>query len=385
MTNTVEIFCSEVLKYISFKEAHPDIKKELVMHIEEKVDYYICSGLSEEDAYHKSVEEMGEPKEIGIEFNKVYKSQVQWQVVLGIVTLSVLSILGLSQIVGVKQLIYVVIGISLMGLMYKLNYRVLVNKSKILYICGIVLSIIALTHGIKINNTLFLSMGCISIDIHFFINILFVIAIASEVGKLDKGDWSGCIKTGGLILVTIGLVYFTSDISNFITTSIVLLSIFAVHLLNIYKSIKLKSKQFMVILSGAIFIITIYAILFTDNIVNILIPENRYWSYEGALLIKKYGVAVFILILLIFIRVIYSMINCSLKLKHRKSYYLALAIVIFISCKLVISLVSGLGLVSYMRVSIPFICYGGSSYLSDCIFVGLFLSMWRRRLLNTQT
>lgn len=71
-------FLKEVLSYIKFPFVKDDIKSELKIHILDKIDYYIEQGYREEEAEKLAVNDMGDPKVIGIGLNKQHKPLLGW-------------------------------------------------------------------------------------------------------------------------------------------------------------------------------------------------------------------------------------------------------------------------------------------------------------------
>ncbi len=74
----VDKFITDVLSYIKFPFVKDDIKLELESHILEKMNYYIEQGYDEEKAEELSINDMGDPKEIGVYLNKQHNPFLGW-------------------------------------------------------------------------------------------------------------------------------------------------------------------------------------------------------------------------------------------------------------------------------------------------------------------
>ncbi|NBG87691.1 permease prefix domain 1-containing protein [Isachenkonia alkalipeptolytica] len=78
-----QIFIDKVLKEVRFSLVKPEIKKELQDHIEDKKeDFFLKDEMTEEEALKKTIEEMGEPVEIGKSLNEVHHPILGWALVL---------------------------------------------------------------------------------------------------------------------------------------------------------------------------------------------------------------------------------------------------------------------------------------------------------------
>ena len=85
-------FLDAVLSYIKFPLDRQDIRLELEDHILDKIDYYIDQGLAFKEAEEKAIEDMGNPKDIGMQLNKEHNPILGWLWVVskGLVTLFII-------------------------------------------------------------------------------------------------------------------------------------------------------------------------------------------------------------------------------------------------------------------------------------------------------
>lgn len=74
----IEEFLSDVVSYIRFPFARGDIHDELEGHILDKMDYYISTGICEEDAEELAIRDMGDSKTIGQSLNKEHNPLIGW-------------------------------------------------------------------------------------------------------------------------------------------------------------------------------------------------------------------------------------------------------------------------------------------------------------------
>lgn len=71
-------FIARVLKNVTFKPDHTEIRAELLAHIDDRMEYYLSVGYDEQQAVQMAVEAMGDPDEIGRELNRVHHVFIGW-------------------------------------------------------------------------------------------------------------------------------------------------------------------------------------------------------------------------------------------------------------------------------------------------------------------
>ena len=76
--NKLDKFLKDVLSYIKFPFVKDEIKEELKSHVLEKIDYYMDEGYGLDEAERLAINDMGDPKEIGIGLNKQHNPILGW-------------------------------------------------------------------------------------------------------------------------------------------------------------------------------------------------------------------------------------------------------------------------------------------------------------------
>lgn len=71
-------FLKEVLSYVKFPFDRGDIKRELENHMLDKMESYAEEGYDKETAEELCINDMGDPKEIGIQLNKQHNPIIGW-------------------------------------------------------------------------------------------------------------------------------------------------------------------------------------------------------------------------------------------------------------------------------------------------------------------
>ncbi|SFU42694.1 permease prefix domain 1-containing protein [Butyrivibrio sp. M55] len=152
----MEEYIKILLEQVRFKKAHKAIGDEIRAHIEDQAEENISEGMDKETAEKRAVEDMGDPVEAGIALDKVHRPQVAWGVIVVAIIVGILGIIikfFLSKIpsssysvralyilgkfmIGVDDIGYyiydVVCGITVMLIMYLVDYTTVARYSKII-------------------------------------------------------------------------------------------------------------------------------------------------------------------------------------------------------------------------------------------------------------
>ena len=102
-------------------------------------------------------------------------------------------------------------------------------------------------------------------------------------------------------------------------------------------------------------------------------------------LINNFGLLVGIALVAVIAIFIVKMFITSNKIKNSFGFYLSLVSCVMLTVQFVINVLINFGLCPYIDVSLPFISYGGTNYLTNMIYVGLILSVWRRNNILPRT
>lgn len=251
----VNKYINDVCKLIKNKKVHPEIKEELLSHINDIIEDYLEIGLSLDDATDKALIQMGNSEVIGHDLNKAHKSNSDW--ILLITTMALLSFgfltttfLQLSNFnnnyinyIG-KLIIFLVISIGFSLFILKLDYRNLKKYSFKLYLITISLILITILFAPSINGIRhWLIIGPSSIDVLSLSPVLLIISLC---GIFDNYNW--CNKKSlfkGVSLAFIPIILFLS-LSSLSTIFIYLISVFTIMYLSGFK------LKYIVIISGGL-------------------------------------------------------------------------------------------------------------------------------------
>ncbi len=138
-------YLAEVCRQIRWKKAHPSIQRELSDHMKDQMDEYISHGIPSHEAVQKTVQEMGDPVQIGTQLDRTYRPKIDKGILLlaglllimGAVLQSIFYVQGSMRFPWLNMVIAVVIGVCGMLAAVQIDYTILaVNRktSVILYL-----------------------------------------------------------------------------------------------------------------------------------------------------------------------------------------------------------------------------------------------------------
>lgn len=417
-------YIGEVCARIRNKRVHKEISTELNAHIELKINEYLKSGKSEEEALKLAVNEMGPSKNVGEELNNVHKCNAEWSVIAFSIILVLINVLVMAffQIRGDfdklfgksnyfllnRSIIYNTIGLAVLLMAGFCDYKKIRKYSKHIYI--IILFLLGYTEIISTNvNKLrqFLSIMGFSINMAYAGIILFTVALA---GIYDKYEWGGRrnnIKGVSLGIVSLILISFTNSFACFIVYGLALILLF-------YLS-KAGIKIISLFVSLEILIMTVTRIGF-ESIAGFLNPSNDIEGYgyiynklkvirESSRLIgggvffdkrtlpEFYGNVMFssiiysfgwifgVLILMLIAILLIRIVRAAFSVRNTYGKSLILGILAILGIQFIWNILFNLGLAVAGGV-MPFISYDGTSVIINMFAIGLIINVYKGRSIS---
>ena len=188
LNNEVTNYINNVCSFVKNKKVHKEIKLELENHIQELTDDYISCGMSEEESLNKALLQMGPADVVGIDLNKVHKTNSDWMflsitaalILFGLYTLSFIEKASLSNFNIVKRSGFILlISIPIALIFMKIDFRSIKKYSKYIYTFSIVLLILTHFTSPTINGVRnYLSIGGFSFKISDIASLLLIISLA---------------------------------------------------------------------------------------------------------------------------------------------------------------------------------------------------------------
>ena len=158
----MEKYLQAVLEQIRCKKVHPYIREELMGHMQDQMEDNRKSGMNEKEAEEAAVRDMGDPVEIGVEFDRIHRPQIAWKM---LIVIGVISLLGMllhffitrqiadsdlwdSSVFGSSRYeFHILIGLVLMFIVYRIDYTYLAKYAKVIAVCILLFGLVCLHAG----------------------------------------------------------------------------------------------------------------------------------------------------------------------------------------------------------------------------------------------
>lgn len=419
----VQSYLNSVCSEIRLREAHQEIKLELLCHIQEVFEEFLSQGFSQNEAVDKAITVMGDSSVVGKQLDKVHKPKPEWSILvlsilfvsLGLIAMYFIDRQGLSSFpLFERTLSYTLLGAIIAVALYFFDYRKVENYSKHIYIGATLLMLLTyFTSPLFNGSKRWLSAGGISIDIVSITSVLFVIALA---GILNNRNWRDNKKfIQGILLCAIPFVLIVANGSNLSAAFIYSIACIALILVSgaSYSVILLVLSPMMAIIALLImrspymlqrFLSFInpqadplgsgYLNIQLSNLINSAglygqgftleprsIPEVH-TDFIFAYITFTFGwiVAIVLVAMMIAFLVRIARVAAIVKNSYAKLLISGFVAIYFMQFLWYISM--NLGLAPISAISLPFISYGGSQLIINALAVGAILSIYRRRNLS---
>lgn len=394
-------YLQEVCSEIKMKKSHDSIKLELENHILDQKEDYLKNGLDENLAGERAIIEMGNGRDLGKSLNELYKTRINYGVLILPFILMAIGIFFFYKIdpnqMG-NTLLYILISTVGLYLGFKLDYTLIFKNGRKLYLVLITLS--ALEFIYKSQKNIF--------DISIF-SILIPIVLLSVFSQLKDEDYSyykGLIyliipvsiflyisKSSLVIyLVTSMLVYYRSFRNNKgFKLKFVLLNLFLIGLSTIYiSSSPYRFERVKVMLNpsrspyeaGYISILMkrVYRESGLLEGVEHLIPTIDQ-QFTISYIVGKMGKIYGIILLSTTVYFLYKISKNRRAIKNNFARELNLIIITLFAIQYCIYISNNLGILVWGHMKMPFVTYDLLYNWVNMFLVGLLLSTFNLDLL----
>lgn len=415
----VQDFLARVCKQVRARAMHPEIREELLGHIEERTELLMLEGNAEEPAVQEAVKQMGDPGDIGKSLHMAHRSQLDWKLLVLLALLSMIGLFGALSIdyagtekitdMFARKVVFFGIGLILLIGFYFLDYRKLKKYSGVLFFITLCLMGLTLIRGVDVNGlTIFLDFGPIAVPMLGVASVFFLlIALAGMKPASEWGTW----ETGFHILYRGALPIVLYSMSG----SIVYMFIYLLGFLVLIWTTKRNIKQFAVL--TLLPLIGLAYILFTKRVYLMWRLEgladregdggyfmraiadavsSAGWFGQGfaapnpgipyvysdsiyPYLIYCFGWLFGIVVGMVVLLFLARMWSISNVLHDSYGKNIVTGVFVVMGLRLLMPILMGLGVVPIVSLDFPFISYGGINNMLDFAIVGLLLSIYRRK------
>lgn len=413
-----QVYINEVCSQISLRDAHQEIKLQLMSHLREGCDEYLSQGFSDDEAVSKAIAQMGDAALVGKQLDKVHKPKQEWSILaLSLLFVStgllVLYFMGnqglLTTSFFTKGLLYTTLGVFIIAGLYFFDYRKLEAYSKHIYVGTILLLAITYFSGLSISGKHWLQIGGVTLDVAAISPLLFAITLA---GILNKWDWSKSrMLLSGLLLCVMPLVFILLNGSlaagaiYFITCMVFLIvsgagyriALLLMGLAGGTTALSIISKPYILhrltafINTHADPLGSSYQTIMLSNLISSSGYYGQSFTFDTrgipaahtdfifAYISCTFGWIAAIILAVLIMMFLIRMTRIAVIVKNNYARLLASGLAAIFAVQFLWNIAMNLGFAPISEVGLPFISYGGSQLIINALAVGIILSIYRRK------
>ena len=314
----------------------------------------------------------------------------------------------------INQSIFILVGLLIMFVISKIDYKLYYKKSNLILIMSLILLILVLIPGLGIirnGSRSWFGIGSFSIQPSEFSKIALIIFTAKYLKKSQKllSNYKKgilpiiCILllmfglimlepdfgTGMIIILTIISILFIAGVNMKFFIILFLIGIFGIIGLIIIAPYRMDRITSFInpwsdpLGTGFQIIQSLYAIgpggLFGVGYLNsrqksFYLPEPQ-TDFIFSIIAEEFGIVGTLIIIILFIIILVEGMKISFQQNDLFPKYLSFGLIIQLLIQVVMNLSVVIGLIPVTGVTLPFLSYGGSSLLTSLIGIGIILNI----------
>ncbi len=425
-------FKEEVCKQIRWKRVHEAISKELEDHVMDQMAYYQSQGDAETEAMDKTLKDMGDPIDVGIQLDRIHRPKSQKSMILYVVILLLIGLFIQTFLVYdsdyplnlPKQIFASIIGIGTMVLAYYGDYTLIGRHPKLLFVLTSMLSLLLLLTSGEVNGRPYF-IGFVSFSL-VYINLLYPILLVGVIYVTRKKGYIGLIVDILITIVLSILADLTSSYGNgvfVLVTGVLLISV------SIYKKWYPVNRilGYLLVILPAIGVLLLgfiensyYLLSHLELAINpgmeadgrgyigtmlrtilhnavfigkgtmpvqyshvVFLEHSIHPEYLISHLIFNCGWITFYIMIALFTVFIIKGFYIALKQKSMLGLLISLAVLITITFEASVYIAWNLGFMLISPIALPFISYGSIALIVNLFLTGIMLSVFRSDSLVT--
>lgn len=417
-----------LLDQIRCKKARPYIRQELQDHLEDQIEANIHAGMNYERAEKEAVKDMGDPVEAGISLDRIHKPQIAWKLLFMISLISIAGILihtvisghvdGSDVSLSSRYVIHVMVGITVMMVLYFLDYTLLARFSKVIAVLLLMMCLLPLIFGYTVNGMnyyMFLRGNPISIQAM----LLFYVPIyGGVIYKYHGSSYTGLMKAVVWMVIPVVLVL---RLPSIMTAGLMLISMLVMLTIAVMKDWFIISKKKTIAGLWAIFMVLPVVSFFGMYFGNVLasyqkariqaftsnsgkanglmatlrsfLLSNKFFGSSGADVAETlpgfnedfiltsvssmYGMIAAILLCCVLSVLILAIFNTAMKQKNQLGMMMGCGCGMIFLVSFLINVLENLRALPPTATFLPFLSAGGSYIIVSYGLMGIVLSIYR--------
>ncbi|WML33159.1 FtsW/RodA/SpoVE family cell cycle protein [Clostridium sp. OS1-26] len=422
----IDAYINEICSHVRYKQAHNEIKAELLDHFEEKLEEQRKEGIEESELVERVLLEMGDAEFIGRQLNESHKAAPERGIILLTVALSFIGMFSIYFIVAngispnmtifYKNTVFNILGYCIISALYFFDYRILEKYSKKIYIVVTAILVLQMFMGDYVNGRKnWIHIGVIGIDIIEVSLFFYAVALSKILKELDWNNTKQVIQ--GFAMAFVPLVLYSA--LRVRIAEVIYMMLFLTLMIATKSKLRYIISAIGILITGGIYYLVSEPYR-TQAIFSFLHPEQDplgagYVNFQIAKLLKSvtwfghgftfpqktipevqndfiltyiiytFGwIAGIIVIMLAFIFIV-RMFIAAKKVKDKFGSLIIQGFMCIFALEFVWNILMILGLAPIISVSLPFISYGGTRAITQMAAIGLILSIYRRKNLSNIT
>lgn len=423
----------ELLKnQIRCRKAKNMVAEEIDRHIEDQRAAFIEEGYEETDAMIKTLEQMGDPLEVGNQLNKIHKPRLEWHIliiVLELCSFGILAQLSIKASMGDdmllyglnigKHLMFLVMGILVMTAFYYLDYSFIGKYPKAIWFILLAGIILFTPFGREVNGQrIYLgplpnlySYGQLFVPVYGGIlyanrkkgyrGIVFCLLLSLITGIIEmqyitqSSVYLGLILSS-LVMLTVAVMKDWFHVAKakalmiiwgWIPVAFIAALLLDISLFSQYQLQRLRELVQIILNPGQ------YPKGYQMNMVREALSHTQLFGgtaeftigylpgiqndYVLTYVMGKWGIIAGVLLIVLFALFIGRMIYLSLHQKNTLGSFIGLGCSLVFGVQGGIYILANLGIQLVAQVNLPFVSYGGSGLLVNFVILGVMLSVFR--------
>lgn len=437
MSEKINQFIRQVLSRIQYKKIRQNISLEIQDHIEESKNTLMEAGMPEEEACSKAVQQMGDPCSVGDALNRVHRPRCALSLFFLIGILAAAGIViqffhdrTFSDTLNyVKQIVYFLLGAGCLFSLYFFNYRLLYRLSLPGFLAvNALFAILFHFCGDSTYGRSFLHVSGVTFQPSLLLLLFNLVFYAGIVKRFCTGNAKGFAVVICLPLLPFFLMLQIPSTAGALLMAAGFYAILAVWITcPEYKGGRRKTLYFLI---GGVFLLCAAALLFfltepyrlerltvflhpeqdmegggwVNYQIRMLLQQSNWIGDSGKLtapigtggtavpmipglstdfvldfVIGRFGWLAGAAVMAILLITIVQLTRTCLKIRESYGRVLSFSICAIFSLQVLINLMISLNLLPIIGISLPFLSFGGSSYLVNMAMLGLLLGIYRRK------
>lgn len=418
----VDGYLNNICSLIKNKRVHSEIKSEIKSHLEELEEGYEKEGMGGTAATELALKDIGNPRVIGENLNKVHKAKIDFKLVIAVCCLIIFGISGifsfnkgqqdiiLSNTYLIKDIVWIIIGAIFFTIGVLFDFRKIKKGSILLYSIGIVIEMLNFIIPYIGNARLKELINLTSLNLMQVVPYLILFSISGFYMKINWEKKNQVIVAGILGLVPLILMklevvsvlrFNPATLMRPETNFILLYLCYSIALIVL---IYLNSKNKLItIITGFLEVIIFVGtnMLMAKNTVigpeiNNIINTSKFvgsggtetggsllgMNYPLLNIIYNYGWLFGIIAIMVLLYFVYRIMRIPYLAKSSYGKSIGFSISIIISVEIIWSILMNLNIVPFSHLSVIFISYSGVGMILNLFLIGLLLNIYKGRTIT---